>query len=78
MYKKPNIYVNFIWKDCGAEVEVTTGIAFENIAGLFYCIFAGFFLAMISLFVEYMYFKDKSSQTNKVQSLETKRKSIAK
>ena len=57
---------------------ITTGIAFENIAGLFVCILGGFFLAMITLFVEYMYYKDKGSKTNKVHDFETKKKIIAK
>ena len=63
-----------ILKKCEEEKEDTIGISVENIGGIFVCIFTGIFLALISLVVEYFYYKDKAQNTNKVVDLRAKRK----
>jgi len=53
---------------CEEDEEDTGGISIHNIGGVFIVIFAGIFLALITLAVEYWYYKHKAPVSSRVGS----------
>ena len=47
-------------QNCDAEEEDTGGISIHNIGGVFIVIFVGIFMALITLAIEYWYYKNKT------------------
>ena len=61
-------------QNCEKDDEDTGGISIHNIGGVFIVIFCGIVLAMITLAVEYWYYKHKTGpKTAKVGAAETKK-----
>jgi len=53
---------------CEEDEEDTGGISIHNIGGVFIVIFVGIFLALITLAIEYWYYKDKTPISSRVGS----------
>ena len=47
-------------QNCDEDEEDTGGISIHNIGGVFIVIFVGIFLALITLAIEYSYYKNKT------------------
>ena len=57
-----------MFQTCEEDEEDTGGISIHNIGGVFIVIFAGIFLALITLAVEYWYYKHKAPVSSRVGS----------
>ena len=58
--KIPNFIFNFsFWKNCEEFEEETGAISLDNLGGVFIVIFVGIFLAVITLGIEFCYYKKK-------------------
>ena len=71
--EKNRKYLNIL-QNCEKDDEDTGGISIHNIGGVFIVIFCGIILALITLAVEYWYYKYRAGpKSGKVEDAETKK-----